>query len=401
MGMTSRVAVKEDRPGSTEGLIKIGELARQTDTSITTLKYYIREGLIRPVMKTGKNMSWYDPSCIETVNMIRMLQKERYYPLSVIRDLLETDNLRRPPEMALLDAIHKVDDTTDPKVFTTDDAVRMSGLEKRQIEMLSQAGLISPARKKRRGVPKELSEREVFTEADLAVMNIVKVRMDAGIPIDQSIEALRIYDRALRNAAQDDIDSFVELIMQPDFSAQAGAHMIRISDQTLDEFVALRRKEYNRSYGKSYVEKLYRFLTQCAGAPAKLAKVFRKHGFQEAASICADAVAGIFPESEELAVHLRMFMGCEAGQKSDLITKITTCQKSREFFSSVCPEPDDNGVEMRLLIDSLRCLWLTMAPEALQCEDKAEEAKNMLLDTLHEIDPEKAHLICKDILSVS
>ncbi len=392
---------------STEGLIKIGELAKQTDTNITTLKYYIREGLIRPVVKTGRNMSWYDPACIETVRMIHMLQKERYYPISVIRDLLDTDTLRRPPEMALLDAIHKVDDSTDPRVLTTDDAVRLSGLDRHQIATLSEAGLISAARKR---------QREAFTEEDLSVMKLVKRRMDAGIPLDQSIAALRIYDRAVRNAAQDDIDSFVELIMQPDFTAEAGAHMIRVSDQTLDEFVALKRKEYNRNYGKSYVGKLYRFLDQCAGVPAKLEKVYRKCALKRAASICADAAKGILPEDEDIAIYLRMFLGSEAGQKSDLIAKINACQKSREFFSNdgkcqdsrelsgtgaADPTGSDNAdPEMRVLKDSLRCLWLTMAPEALQCGERAEEAAEALLATLQEFNTEKGEAIYRHIMSV-
>ena len=384
--------MKDERRASTEGLLKIGELARQTDTNITTLKHYIREGLIRPVVKTGRNMSWYDPACIETVRMIHMLQKERYYPLSVIRDLLDTDTLRRPPEMALLDAIHKVDDNTDPRVLTADDAVRMSGLKKEQIQAISQAGIISSSGKKR---------REVYTEEDLAVMKLVRRRLDAGIPVAQSVAALRIYDRALRNAAQDDIDSFVELIMQPDFTAEAGAHMIRVSDRTLDEFTALRRKEYNRSYGKSYVEKLYRFLTQCSGVPSGLERVFRKYGFSQAASICADAAAGVFPDDEDIAVCLRMFLGCQEGQKSDLITKIKACQMSRDYFRSetTCePCGEKHGPELMVLIESLRCLWLSMAPEALHCEDRCEEAAAKLLQTLNTVSPEDSELMCRDIL---
>ncbi|MBQ6388172.1 MAG: MerR family transcriptional regulator [Mogibacterium sp.] len=376
---------------STEGLLKIGELAKQTDTSVTTLKYYIREGLIRPVVKTGRNMSWYDPSCIDTVNMIRMLQRERYYPLSVIRDLLEIETLRRPPEMALLDAIHKVDDKAEPKVFTREDALRLSGLDKDQVDALLRAGIISMSKKKR---------REVFTEEDLTVMKLVRRRLDAGIPLEQSVAALRIYDRALRNAAHEDIDSFVDLIMQPDLSAPDGAHMIRVSDQTLDEFVALRRKEYNRNYGKLYVEKLYRFLTQCDGVPAQLGKVFSRYGLKEAATICADAAAGVFPEDETTAVHLRMFLGSESGQKTDLITRITACQKSREFFSEDRSGDEAHSPEIRVLTGSLRCLWLTMAPEALHCEDIAEEAADVLRSALQEINYERSEQIYRDIMSV-
>lgn len=383
--------MKEESRVSTEGLLKIGELAKQTDTSLSTLKYYIREGLIRPVVKTGRNMSWYDPSSVETVNMIRMLQKERFYPLSVIRDLLETETLRRPPEMALLDAIHKVDESTSPKLFTAAEAMEISGLDDKQIKAISKAGLISAARKKC---------SEIYTEEDLTVMHLVRRRLDAGISLDQSVAALKVYDRALRNAAREDIDLFVELIMQPDFSAQAGAHMIRVSDQTLDEFVNLRRKEYNRNHGKAYVEKLYRFLTQCSGTPAKLAKVFIKYGLPEAAALCENASAGVLPDEENLAYYFRMFLGSEAGQKSDLITKISACQKSRDFFRSENVTEENFLPEIRVLTASLRCLWLTMAPEALHCEDKAAEARNSLVSALYRIDPERAQQICKDIMAL-
>ena len=382
--------MNEDCRISTEGLIKIGELARQTGTSLTTLKHYIREGLIQPAVKTGRNMSWYDPSCVETVNMIRMLQKERYYPLSVIRDLLNTENLRRPPEIALLDAIHKVDDTTDPHLFTRAEAVRESGLDNNQLDILSQAGLISAPGKKR---------SHSYSEEDLAVMRLVRRRLDAGIPLEQSVAALRTYDRALRNAARDDIDLFVELIMRPDFSAQTGAHMIRVSDETLDEFVNLRRKEYNRSHGRAYVERLYRFLTQCANAVTALGDVFTTHGFEEAASLCCDAADGVFPEDVVIRECLLMFFGSGSGQSNDLISKITACQQSREFFSSVPEGVDDLSPEMRLLASSLRCLWLTMAPEVLGCGDKAVASREALASELSKISPENGGMILEDILS--
>ncbi|MBQ6315078.1 MAG: MerR family transcriptional regulator, partial [Mogibacterium sp.] len=354
--------MQDERRISTDGLLKIGDLARLTSTSLTTLKYYIREGLIRPAVKTGKNMSWYDPSCVETVNLIRVLQKERFYPLNVIRDLLETETLKRPPEMDLLDAIHKVDTGSVPKKFTMEEVIRLSGLGEEQISLLSQERLIPASKKKR---------QDVYTEEDLAVMQLVRRRLDAGIPLEQSAAALRTFDRALRSAARNDIDLFVELIMQPDFTAEAAAHMIRVSDETLDEFVNLRRKEYNRNHGKAYIEKLYRFLAQCAAVPARLEAVFLRHGLTEAASLCRDASA-----SEPAEECLRMFLGIAADQKSDLITKIQACQRSREFFSSDIAFDVDCSPEVKVFMDSLRFIWLTLAPEALGCEYAAQNAKS-------------------------
>ena len=87
-------------------LLKISQLAKATNTNITTLKYYVKEGLIQPECKTTKNMAYYNKDCIQRVNMIRSLQKEHYYPLSVIKGLL--DNAADPFELEFMDAFIKL-----------------------------------------------------------------------------------------------------------------------------------------------------------------------------------------------------------------------------------------------------------------------------------------------------
>ena len=386
--MTGGQTVKDGNRGPTEGLLKIGELAKETGTNVSTLKYYIKEGMITPAVKTGKNMSWYDPSCIDTVKMIRMLQKERFYPLRVIRGLLNTESMKQPPEMALLDAIHKVDDTTKPETVGAGEAARRSGLNETQIGLLSQAGIISAPKKRQKG----------FTEEDLAVMELVRKRLDAGISFEQSIEAFRIYDRSLRNAVHEDIDSFIDVILQPDLTPENGTQRIRVSDETLDRFIELRRRAYNRRYGKAYIERLYRFSAQCAAAVGKLADVFRKYGFADEAEQCSRAAAGDLTETEESALYFRMFLGEAPKQDADLISRITDCFRSREFFrESFCRPVSDPG--KRVLADALRCLWLTMAPEPLQCGDRAEEASAGLYEVLKICEPRKCELIHREILS--
>lgn len=38
---------------STDGLMKIGELAKAANVNVSTLKFYVKEELIRPALKTG------------------------------------------------------------------------------------------------------------------------------------------------------------------------------------------------------------------------------------------------------------------------------------------------------------------------------------------------------------
>ena len=74
-----------------EDLLKIGELAKSAGVPIATVKFYIREGLIRPVRKTGRTMSWYAPGCVAKVRAIKALQQEQFLPLDVIRESLAGD----------------------------------------------------------------------------------------------------------------------------------------------------------------------------------------------------------------------------------------------------------------------------------------------------------------------
>ena len=46
----------------TAGLMKAGELAKAAGVSVSTVKFYAKEGLIRASLKTGRNMAYYDPA---------------------------------------------------------------------------------------------------------------------------------------------------------------------------------------------------------------------------------------------------------------------------------------------------------------------------------------------------
>jgi len=70
---------------------KIGEIARKTGVSPSTIKYYIAEGLLPKPKKTSRNMAYYDASYISRIKMIKELQSKRYLPLKVIKKILQAD----------------------------------------------------------------------------------------------------------------------------------------------------------------------------------------------------------------------------------------------------------------------------------------------------------------------
>ena len=69
-------------------LLKIGELAKETGETHSTLRHWTKEGLLEPAQVTEAGYQLYALEAIERVNKIRELQKKRY-SLQEIRELLE------------------------------------------------------------------------------------------------------------------------------------------------------------------------------------------------------------------------------------------------------------------------------------------------------------------------
>ena len=73
-------------------LLKISELAERADVPVATVRHYLREGLLPEPVKTSRNMAYYPPEFAERIRLIKQLQEERFLPLKVIRELLESNN---------------------------------------------------------------------------------------------------------------------------------------------------------------------------------------------------------------------------------------------------------------------------------------------------------------------
>jgi len=68
--------------------LKIGELARQSDVQIETLRFYERKGLLKPAKRTEKGYRLYDLNDISRVRFIKHAQKLGFSLREVV-ELLE------------------------------------------------------------------------------------------------------------------------------------------------------------------------------------------------------------------------------------------------------------------------------------------------------------------------
>ena len=93
---------------TTDGMLKMSELAERSGVSAATIKHYLREGLLGSddeVLRTSRNMAYYPLEFVDRVRLIKRLQEERFMPLRVIRELIGQDPGRAARLIELEDRI--------------------------------------------------------------------------------------------------------------------------------------------------------------------------------------------------------------------------------------------------------------------------------------------------------
>lgn len=68
--------------------MKISELAAQTGATVSTIKYYLREGLLAPGLARGATQADYDPSHVHRIRVIKALADVAGLPLQKVRTVL-------------------------------------------------------------------------------------------------------------------------------------------------------------------------------------------------------------------------------------------------------------------------------------------------------------------------
>jgi len=351
---------------STAGLLKIGELAKAAGTNVSTIKFYVKEGLIQAASKTSPNMAYYHSDAIARVQLIKSLQKEHYYPLSLIKHMLDAANTNQT-EMELLDAIHKVDPKSSSKTFAFSEAVKMTGLSRSQIEALIEKKLVKP----------EISgKKQWFSEPDLQVMILIRRRMEAGIPFDESVASFVIYENSLKSAAKADVDLFIShALLTSAPTSEEAVRMISVSDETLDTFISLKRSELNREYGSERISDLDHFASNLSKVLQTIGSSLKQLGYPVYAEQCFHAMTNCPKENDPVSASLRFYHLVINSLSGSLAKSISVCGQAHAHFNALQPEKSDG--EEALLLYSLRVCWLVLAPSLLEY---AEEAKKTLGD---------------------
>lgn len=133
---------------TTDGMLKMSELAERSGVSAATIKHYLREGLLGDedeVVRTSRNMAYYPPTFVDRVRLIKRLQEERFMPLRVIRELIGSD-----PERA--SRLIELEDRIIERAIAEQETGRVSRAKVREtydvprnvLERLEELGVLTP-----------------------------------------------------------------------------------------------------------------------------------------------------------------------------------------------------------------------------------------------------------------
>ncbi|MFB0919338.1 MAG: MerR family transcriptional regulator [Oscillospiraceae bacterium] len=333
---------------STDGLIKISELATLAGESVSTVKYYVKEGLVETACKTGKNMAYYAPESVERVKLIRTLQTEKFYPLAVIKHMLR-NKAAGAAEFELLDIINKADQSDYYERLPVSEAAKEAKLKPREVEAIISAGLI---------VPTMSGHNRMCTHGDCRLMKLVKTRMTAGIPLEQSIETFSMYESHLRDTTKKDIESLVrESILVKALSTEDIMNIINVSDETLDSFIGMKRYAMNASLGAEYIEKTEKLLPRLDAFGKGVSAILRTLSYAGTAEKLEKALAGEESADKPFALYSELLRISGTG----LANTLSVLLRAGNYLKETGPRTDRS--ELNMAYDALRLGFMTFAPE--------------------------------------
>jgi DNA-binding transcriptional MerR regulator len=215
--------------GAGDDLLKISELADAAGVPVATVRHYLREGLLPEPVKTSRNMAYYPPEFAERIRLIKQLQEERFLPLKVIRELLDSGD--RDPERlrALIELEDRILDSAlagERERVPSEEVSDRYEVPMEVLERLAELGVLSPGR---RG----------YSPSDVRIVEAIS-RFRAG-GYDERIgftvyDTLR-YKRALEPLVAEEVEVLMERLageMDPDRAVE----LIESGAQPLQELIA-------------------------------------------------------------------------------------------------------------------------------------------------------------------
>ena len=211
----------QDRPDAGGDSWRIDDLARKAGTTVDTIRFYQRAGLLPPARRDGRTVA-YGRAHLERLERIRDLQA-RHFTLKAIRALAEEGRLQ------LLDRLFG----DEQRTLTRRELVDESGLDQALVAELEAIGVL--------GEP-GLHGALAYDADDLAVLDALRASLERGMPTTVAVELCRLYRRHMAALQQELFDIF----------AVGGSGLgPALSEEDLDRFRTLAANDIDAFLGNS------------------------------------------------------------------------------------------------------------------------------------------------------
>lgn len=227
-------AVRHDGMGndSTEGLVKVSVLAERSGVPAATIKHYVREGLLPEPVRTSRNMAYYDPGLVDRIQRIKELQRTRFLPLKVIKQVLDESELDNQDETVAA-TIARVIEQTAPAEERTKAQLLESGVVESQLSMLRRLGLVHPV---------EGRPEETYAGDDLEMLRVLGAARKAGLDERMlPVDILGEYAQQLARLVELELRLFREGVV-PNASAEQLPSLTEAATTLSEKLVLLMRR---------------------------------------------------------------------------------------------------------------------------------------------------------------
>lgn len=191
--MTREKTKKSGASGRAVPGLRMKELAEATGLPKSAILHYVAQGLLPEPVRTGPNMAYYDPACIERIKYIKTIQSRYAFPLGKIKMILARKDQGKDavPLIELSETIFGSADGTPLNEAAFRDA---TGLSSKQIKALIESALLLPLEKGR------------YNEQDAAIGRIYARGLALGITVSDmafyAVAAKQIVDEEMRLRAR-------------------------------------------------------------------------------------------------------------------------------------------------------------------------------------------------------
>jgi DNA-binding transcriptional MerR regulator len=180
---------------------RVDDLAERTETSIDTIRFYQKRGLLPPPTREGR-IAWYDTAHLERIARIRELQ-EQGFPLALIERILTLDATDAPLAAAVLEAAAE---TPGPTTLTRTELAHAAHVPAAIVDAVVREGLLTP---------RTVNGAEAFSPADVDLLRNGITLLEAGIPMPGLLALAREHTAATRAIAEQAVALFDASVRQP------------------------------------------------------------------------------------------------------------------------------------------------------------------------------------------